>query len=87
MERGEEGPANSVRVGAYRVGMLASGSALLFLPLIAFFALTWYLARVETVVSWQRMLKWSPIIVVLVGVFYLTFTEVLNVRLPTGLFF
>ncbi len=32
VERGEEGPANSVRVGAYRVGMLASGSALLFLP-------------------------------------------------------
>ncbi|WP_085920364.1 tripartite tricarboxylate transporter TctB family protein [Halomonas sp. CSM-2] len=59
----------------------------LLTTLIAFFALTWYLARVETVVSWQRMLKWSPIIVVLVGVFYLTFTEVLNVRLPTGLFF
>jgi PAT family beta-lactamase induction signal transducer AmpG len=32
VERGEEGPANSVRVGAYRVGMLTSGSALLFLP-------------------------------------------------------
>jgi len=32
VDRGEEGPANSVRVGAYRVGMLVSGSALLFLP-------------------------------------------------------
>ena len=32
VDRGEEGPANSVRVSAYRVGMLLSGSALLFLP-------------------------------------------------------
>lgn len=59
----------------------------LMTTLIAFFALTWYLARVETAVTWQRMLKWAPIIVALVGVFYLTFTEVLNVRLPSGLFF
>lgn len=59
----------------------------LLTTLIAFFALTWYLARVETAVTWQRMLKWTPVILVLVGVFYLTFTEVLNVRLPSGLFF
>ncbi|MFS8152521.1 tripartite tricarboxylate transporter TctB family protein [Vreelandella titanicae] len=59
----------------------------LLTTLIAFFALTWYLSRVETAITWQRMLKWTPIIVALVGVFYLTFTEVLNVRLPSGLFF
>lgn len=55
--------------------------------LIAFFALTWYLARVETRVTWQRLLKWTPVILGLVIVFYLTFKEVLNVRLPTGLLF
>jgi len=33
------------------------------------------------------MLTWTPVILVLVGVFYLTFKEVLNVRLPSGLFF
>lgn len=59
----------------------------LLTTLLAFFALTWYLARVDTVVTWQRMLMWSPIILALVGVFYLAFTEVLNVRLPSGLFF
>ncbi|EHA15558.1 tripartite tricarboxylate transporter TctB family protein [Halomonas sp. HAL1] len=58
----------------------------LLTTVIAFFTLTWYLASVETAVTWQRMLKWTPVILVLVGVFYLTFTEVLNVRLPTGLF-
>lgn len=59
----------------------------LLTTLIAFFALTWYLARVETVVTWQRMLTWFPVTLLLVGVFYLTFKEVLNVRLPTGLLF
>lgn len=32
VDRGQEGPANSVRVAAYRVGMLLSGSGLLLLP-------------------------------------------------------
>lgn len=32
VERGAEGPANSMRVTAYRVGLIASGGALLFLP-------------------------------------------------------
>jgi len=32
VSRGDEGPANSVRVIAYRVGLIASGGALLFLP-------------------------------------------------------
>ena len=32
VDRGEEGPANSIRVGAYRVGLIAAGGGLLFLP-------------------------------------------------------
>jgi PAT family beta-lactamase induction signal transducer AmpG len=32
VERGAEGPVNSMRVIAYRVGLIASGGALLFLP-------------------------------------------------------
>ena len=32
VERGEEGPANSMRVAAYRVGLIAAGGGLLFLP-------------------------------------------------------
>lgn len=55
--------------------------------LIAFFVLTWYLARVDGPVSGRRLLKWTPSILALVLVFYFTFKEVLNVRLPTGLLF
>ncbi|GHC34007.1 tripartite tricarboxylate transporter TctB family protein [Aidingimonas halophila] len=51
---------------------------------VAFYALTWYLASVEGPVSWHRLLRWSPAILLLVGVFYLTFKEVLNIRLPAG---
>lgn len=54
---------------------------------VAMFLLTWYLARVEGPVSWRRLLQWVPIILVLVAAFYLTFKEVLNVRLPSGLLF
>jgi PAT family beta-lactamase induction signal transducer AmpG len=32
VDRGEEGPTNSIRVGAYRVGLIAAGGGLLFLP-------------------------------------------------------
>ena len=32
VERGEEGPANSARIIAYRVGLIASGGGLLLLP-------------------------------------------------------
>jgi len=32
VDRGEEGPANSMRVTAYRAGMIAAGGGLLFLP-------------------------------------------------------
>lgn len=52
---------------------------------LAMYLITWFLARVEGPVSWRRLLTWLPIIAVLVGGFYLTFTLVLNVRLPSGL--
>ena len=32
VDRGEEGPTNSIRVAAYRVGLIAAGGGLLFLP-------------------------------------------------------
>ena len=32
VERGQEGPANAVRMAAYRIGMILAGSGLLFLP-------------------------------------------------------
>ncbi len=49
--------------------------------------ITWFLARVEGPVSWKRLLLWTPIIAVMVGGFYSIFTQVLNVRLPSGLLF
>lgn len=52
---------------------------------MAFLALTWYLARVEGPVSGMRVIKWLPAIALLIAVFYLTFTQLLNVRLPAGL--
>ncbi|WP_280547404.1 MULTISPECIES: tripartite tricarboxylate transporter TctB family protein [unclassified Halomonas] len=54
---------------------------------IAFFGFTWFLASVEGHVSLRRLLMWIPIMAVLIGVFYLAFTEVLSVRLPTGKWF
>lgn len=54
--------------------------------LIMFF-ITWYLARVEGPVSWKRLLLWTPIIAVMVGGFHAIFTQLLNVRLPSGLLF
>lgn len=54
---------------------------------IAFFGFTWFLASVEGRVSLRRLLMWIPIMAVLIGVFYLAFTEVLSVRLPTGTWF
>ncbi|MFK7898250.1 MAG: MFS transporter [Myxococcota bacterium] len=32
VDRGEEGPTNSIRVGAYRIGLIAAGGGLMFLP-------------------------------------------------------
>ncbi|MCE9664540.1 hypothetical protein DU490_15080 [Halomonas sp. DQ26W] len=52
---------------------------------VALLLLVWYLARVEGPVSPWRLLRWVPIVLLLVGVFYLTFTQLLNVRLPSGL--
>lgn len=52
---------------------------------IVFFGLTWYLAHIEEPVSVRRLAQWAPIVVVLIGAFYLAFTEVLSVRLPSGI--
>ena len=52
---------------------------------IIFFGLTWYLASVEGVVSRRRLAQWVPVVALLIGVFYLAFTQVLNVRLPSGI--
>lgn len=54
---------------------------------IAFFGFTWFLASVEGRVSVRRLLMWIPIMAGLIAVFYLAFTEVLSVRLPTGRWF
>lgn len=64
----------------YGIGLLG----FLVATSIVFFGLTWYLARVEGPVSARRMAQWVPVIALLIGAFYLAFTEVLNVRLPTG---
>lgn len=53
---------------------------------VAFLALTWYLASVEEHVTGLRVVKWLPAIAALIAVFYFTFTHLLNVRLPTGVF-
>ncbi|WP_040244618.1 tripartite tricarboxylate transporter TctB family protein [Chromohalobacter japonicus] len=52
---------------------------------IVFFGLVWFLARIEGPVSARRLAQWAPIVAILIGVFYLAFTEVLSVRLPTGI--
>ncbi|OLO10412.1 hypothetical protein BTW10_14955 [Chromohalobacter japonicus] len=52
---------------------------------IVFFGLVWFLARIEGAVSARRLAQWVPIVALLIGVFYLAFTEVLSVRLPTGI--
>ncbi|APX92262.1 hypothetical protein BWR19_04530 [Halomonas sp. 1513] len=54
---------------------------------IAIYLLCWYLARVQGPVSAGQLLRWLPIISVIVGSFYLTFRHLLNVRLPAGLLF
>ena len=64
----------------YAIGLLG----FLLATAIIFFGLTWYLARVEGPVSARRLAQWVPVIAVLIGVFYLAFTQVLSVRLPSG---
>jgi len=65
----------------YAIGLLG----FLLATAIVFFGLTWYLARVEGPVSARRLAQWVPVVAILVGAFYLAFTEVLSVRLPTGI--
>lgn len=65
----------------YAIGVLGFLAA----TAIVFFGLTWYLARIEGPVSVRRLAQWVPVIAVLIGAFYLAFTEILNVRLPTGI--
>lgn len=64
----------------YAIGVLG----FLLATAIVFFGLTWYLARIEGPVSMRRVALFVPAIAVLIGAFYLAFTEILNVRLPTG---
>ncbi len=64
----------------YAIGVLG----FLLATAIVFFGLTWYLARVEGPVPMRRVALFVPAIAVLIGAFYLAFTEILNVRLPTG---
>ena len=48
--RGEEGPANAVRIAAYRVGLLAAGGGLLLLPSRAGWPATWGAAALVALV-------------------------------------
>ena len=75
VDRGEEGPANSMRVAAYRAGMIAAGGGLLFLPRfvgwsgafaaaaalsVGFAALVYACPRVE-VPAESRAQTWAPL--------------------------
>lgn len=65
----------------YAIGVLG----FLLATAIAFFGFTWFLARIEIPVSARRLAMWVPIMALLIGVFYVAFTEVLSVRLPAGI--
>lgn len=52
---------------------------------IVFVAVTSYLAYVNDMFTRQRFLLWLPIIGLLIAVFYIAFTFLLNVDLPSGL--
>ncbi|WP_111412699.1 tripartite tricarboxylate transporter TctB family protein [Billgrantia lactosivorans] len=91
-ERRVEIPGSPTRLLVVMIGFFAWWAAIaqlgfLVATLVAFYALTWYLARVDGPVEGTRLLKWTPSLLALVLVFYFTFKEVLNVRLPTGLLF
>lgn len=67
----------------------------MLMPVIGFFvstvifmtAIVVYLARSRIKVTPGKVLVWFPIIVAEVTFFYLIFTKILHVPLPTGLFF
>ncbi|MEC9483251.1 MAG: tripartite tricarboxylate transporter TctB family protein [Halomonas sp.] len=64
----------------YAIGLLG----FLLATAIVFFGLVWYLARVEGPVSARQLARWVPVVAVIIGAFYLAFTQVLSVRLPSG---
>lgn len=53
--------------------------------LVVFLGVTVYLARVQRPVTARDLVRWVPIVLAVVGGFYLVFVFVLNVRPPTGL--
>jgi uncharacterized BrkB/YihY/UPF0761 family membrane protein len=53
---------------------------------LVFLAVTSYLAHIQGDLTLSNLMKWIPIIAVLVGGFYLVFSYVLNVKPPAGLF-
>lgn len=67
----------------------------LFMPVLGFFVSTvvfmtiivGYLARARMQVTPGKFIIWLPIVIAEVTVFYLIFTKVLYVPLPTGMFF
>lgn len=67
----------------------------LFMPVLGFFVSTVlfmtiivaYLARARMQVTITNFLTWIPIVIAEVTFFYLIFTKVLYVPLPTGMFF
>jgi len=59
MDRGEEGPANSVRATAYRVGMIAAGSGLLILADVRGFGAA-YTAGAVLCAAMAASLLWVP---------------------------
>jgi PAT family beta-lactamase induction signal transducer AmpG len=59
VEHGEEGPANSIRVGAYRVGLIAAGGGLLFLPRWIGWPGTFAVAAAITL-AMALSLRWTP---------------------------
>lgn len=67
----------------------------LFMPVLGFFVSTVlfmtiivvYLARARMQVTIKNLVTWVPIVIAEVTFFYLIFTKVLYVPLPTGMFF
>ncbi|MBW2496545.1 MAG: MFS transporter [Deltaproteobacteria bacterium] len=59
VDPGEEGPTNSIRVGAYRVGLIAAGGGLLFLPRWIGWSGTWAVAAAISL-AMAFSLRWTP---------------------------
>jgi PAT family beta-lactamase induction signal transducer AmpG len=59
VDRGEEGPVNAMRITAYRVGMLAAGTGLLFLPRWVGWPGT-FTAAAGLSLAMAAALRWTP---------------------------